>query len=84
MQRENGQLLISATDVVSFLECEYLTQVDWLHVRGELGGAVRAQQDESAALISRKGIEHEVDYLSQLKSQGLDVVEIATLGRTNE
>ncbi|NPC56682.1 TM0106 family RecB-like putative nuclease [Caenimonas soli] len=84
MQRENGRVLISATDVVSFLECEYLTRLDWLHARGELGGAMRMEQDESAALISRKGIEHEVDFLRQLRSQALSVAEIPTLGRTND
>lgn len=85
MQLENAKLLISATDVMSFLECEYLTRLDWQHARGELAGASRTKQDETSALISRKGTEHEAHYLASLKSRsGCSVLEIPSRGRTND
>jgi len=84
MQLGNGKFLISATDVVSFLECEYLTRLDWQHARGGLAGAPRTQQDESSALISRKGSEHEAAYLAFLKSRFVSVLEIPAQGRTND
>lgn len=78
MQFRDGQYLFSATDLVGFLECAHLTALD----RQSLGdgGVLRAQQaadDPSAALIARKGTEHELAYLQRLHDEGRQVVDIA-------
>lgn len=80
MQLEGAALLLSASDLVGFLECEHLSSLDWLAVRGGLPGSVKSELDESSALIARKGNEHERAYLDRLRVEGKTVVDIAVDG----
>ena len=77
MQRRNGQLLFSASDVVDFLECEHLTTLSLTNVDTPLQ---RAEDDEQAKLIQDKGYAHESAFLDQLRSRGLQIVEIEDEG----
>jgi len=80
MQQLNGQYLFSATDLVAFLECEHLTELDLQAVQQPQWRAQRSKTDESAELIARKGNEHELAHLARLRAQGLRVVDVAEDG----
>lgn len=77
---DGSKLLVSATDLVNFVECEHLTALDLLCSRDDQLRARKVKADESAELIARKGIEHERAYLEALKLQCLTVVDIAAEG----
>ncbi|MDB5871547.1 MAG: nuclease [Ramlibacter sp.] len=82
MQLHNGAYFLSASDLVAFLECEHLTALDWRVLQGDVAASSRSEQDESAALISRKGSEHERAYLDRLRADGKVVIDIAAEGGT--
>lgn len=76
MQRTPNALLISASDLVSFVACEHLTALDW---QATTDAALRAQRDEmdaSGALITSRGNQHEQQHLARLRASGLQVVDI--------
>jgi len=60
----NNQLSFSPSDVTAYLECEHLTQLELTVARGEI--VTPHVEDAQAALIRRKGEEHERAYLDQL------------------
>lgn len=76
MQLQDGRILISASDLMVFLECEHVTALDFLALGPRGQDMARTKDDESAELVQRKGIEHEKAYLARLHASGLDVVEI--------
>ncbi|MFL9906802.1 TM0106 family RecB-like putative nuclease [Paraburkholderia sp. RL17-337-BIB-A] len=71
----------SATDLVSFLECEHSTTLD---VRSLYAPMSRTESDDEAILIQEKGHAHEAAYLERLKRQYPDgeVVDITQHGRS--
>ncbi|MHB8442719.1 MAG: TM0106 family RecB-like putative nuclease [Candidatus Tyrphobacter sp.] len=73
MQRIDGRLVFSASDLNGFLECAALTQLE-REATERL--RVRPEPDETAQLLARKGDEHERRYLEILRSRGLEVREI--------
>lgn len=75
MQRVDGQLVLSPTDLTKHLACPHCTTLDLLVADGELA-APEAGIDEQLQLIFDKGIEHEVAYLAALRARGLRVIEI--------
>jgi predicted RecB family nuclease len=84
MQLQNGAHLFSASDLVHFLECEHLTVLDLQHTGGTLPPVQKTELDESAALIARKGNEHERAYLDRLRAEGRVVVDIAAEGGSTD
>lgn len=74
VQRINGSLLYSPSDLNAYLDCEHLTTLDLAVARGEVGRP--AADNPHADLIRRKGEEHEARYLAQLRLNGRNVVEI--------
>src|SRR6266699_85964 len=74
MQVLNGELLLSATDLVAFLECEHLSALDLRVVRGL--EVIEQTRTDSTELVARKGSEHEQRYLESLITQQLNVVTI--------
>ena len=77
MQRRNGSLLYSASDLVSHLECEHATTLALQDLDDRLP---RAEDDAAAELIKDKGMEHEKAVLAAFKAQGLRVAEIPEQG----
>lgn len=71
MQCLESRFIFSASDLNDFLECEHLTELERLVALGE---ASRPDPDGTAALLSRKGDEHERRYLEGLRTNGSDVV----------
>ena len=67
MKLENDQLTFSPTDLAAFVACPHLTTVEVAVTRSELERPHR--HDPRAALIRRKGDEHEASYLTSLGEQ---------------
>src|SRR5439155_19044190 len=74
MQVLNAELLLSATDLVAFLECEHLSALDLLVARRL--EVIEQTRTDSTELVARKGSEHERRYLESLIAQHLEVVTI--------
>lgn len=77
MQKTDYGTFYSASDLVTFLECEHCTSLDLLHLDSPM---VKAEEDEEAQLIAAKGDEHEAAFLKQLIDQGLTVVDVTESG----
>jgi uncharacterized protein len=76
MQLRDDSLLLSASDLTSFVACPRLT---WLQREVTLSRrAGPADGNRGGALAARKGLEHERRHLESLRARGLRVVEIAT------
>ena len=86
MRRIEGNLSISPSDLVVFLESEFASWMDrWAidqdfqdpDVSTDLGrDAVPDEDDLQNILFAKKGMEHEVSFLEGLKAQSSSVVEI--------
>ena len=74
MDRIDGQPVYSATDLVAYLACEHLTQLE----RAALAGLVKRpmRDDPELDIIRRRGFQHEARFLADLRADGRVVVEI--------
>jgi predicted RecB family nuclease len=74
MERVDGRLIFSATDLINHLECPHLTH---LNIEVALGRTDLARsRSDTTSLVARKGDEHEQGHLTQLIGEGREVVEI--------
>src|SRR6266542_6757678 len=73
MQRVDGQLFFSPSDLNHFVECEHLTTLELLAIDGQ---GVAKVKDPQAEIIRAKGFEHEQTWLLHLRSEGKQIVEI--------
>lgn len=83
MKRENGKIILSASDLMRFQGCMHATALDLEHLGARGAGKagrklVPADDTETAALLQKKGDAHERGYLAELKSAGTDVATIET------
>ncbi|HXG40202.1 MAG TPA: TM0106 family RecB-like putative nuclease, partial [Candidatus Limnocylindrales bacterium] len=76
MQLVDGRLIVSATDLVGFLECDHLVTLELAAVRGELAKPFR--EDPELDLIRKRGYEHERRFLERLRAEGRRIHEVAT------
>lgn len=74
MQRVDDKLILSATDLINYLECPHLTHLDLEVAAGRL--EIEETRTDSADLVARKGDEHELAYLESLGADGRDIAEI--------
>ena len=81
MQIHRDRLLVSASDLVGFHDCEHLTQLDLADLADP---QPRAAQDEHAELIARKGREFERRYLQRIEAAHPDYVYIERAGTSLE
>lgn len=77
MQEQNGRRLYSASDIVSFLECEHSIT---LALRNFVDPVPRNEADEHAELVAAKGMDHERQYVSHLLGQGKSFVDVTEAG----
>jgi predicted RecB family nuclease len=70
----DGSLVVSASDLTGFLECEHLTRLSLEVARGER--ARPAATDPMTDLVARHGIDHEARHVQRLRDRGLSVVAI--------
>ncbi|MDQ2853499.1 MAG: TM0106 family RecB-like putative nuclease [Chloroflexota bacterium] len=73
MQDLDGALVYSATDLVGYLECEYLTTLERAVFATDLERPDRV--DPELQVLQERGIEHERKYLAYLTEQGRTVVD---------
>jgi uncharacterized protein len=77
MQQVDDQLILSASDLINFLECQHLTWLDLEHAHGRFDA--EPTRGDSAELVARKGDEHERRHLEELRAElGSRLVEIET------
>src|SRR4249919_2778303 len=78
MDRIDEQPVYSATDLVAYLACEHLTQLE----RAALAGLVRRpmRDDPELDIIRKRGFEHEHRFLADLAADGRTAVTIALDG----
>ena len=78
MQLIDGRPVYAATDLVGYLACEHLTQLE----RAVLAGLTKRPErvDAELDIIRKRGFEHEQRYLAELRANGKSVVEISLDG----
>ena len=72
-QTSSGQILYSATDLVTYIGCKHASFLDYKALTEELE---RSEDSPLVKLLQKKGFEHEGEFLQQLKNEGLSTVEI--------
>jgi predicted RecB family nuclease len=77
MQRLDGQLVLSPTDLTHHQECRHLTRLDLGVAAGEWA-APDVEVSEELQLVFDRGIAHEVKYLA-LEAEGRTVAQIDTV-----
>ncbi len=77
MQLIDDVLLLSASDLVAFLECQHLSALDLRVARGLV--LVEAGRTEASELLARKGDQHERAYLESLVARGVEVVSVPSV-----
>ena len=78
MQKIKGTIHYSASDIVSFLECEHLTALELINLETPLP---QAEDDEQAILFQQKGIAHEGAYVDHLRSSVSSLIDITEQSR---
>ena len=74
MQTINGQLVYSATDLVGFLACEHLTNLDRAATAGLIQRPMRV--DPELDRIAKRGLQHEARFLAELEASGLSIAQV--------
>jgi predicted RecB family nuclease len=75
VQLIDGAPVCSATDLVGFLACEHLTNLERAALAGLVKRPMRA--DPELDRIAKRGLEHEHRFLAGLREEGRSIVEIA-------
>src|SRR3954462_7159758 len=75
MQRVDGTLIFSPSDLQKFVDCEHLTRLQVRVCDGDL--VAPSRDDQELDLLRRKGMEHERAWLERLRSEGKSIVEIS-------
>ena len=74
MQIVKGSFKFSASDLTNFVGCKHLTNLEW---EVALGKRKRLDWNQPAlAVLHKKGLEHESNYVEHLKSEGLSVMDL--------
>jgi predicted RecB family nuclease len=76
-KRPDGKLIVAATDLVGFLSCGHLTQLDRAALAGHIGKPMPNDEDPAVQLLQRRGHEHEQRYLKHLVTEGRDVRDLS-------
>lgn len=79
MQRRDGTILYSASDLVNYLECEHLISLDLINLDTPLP---RTEDSDEAKLIQSKGFAHEAGFLERLKRQYASVIDVSKAGES--
>ena len=73
MRKLGDRYMFSATDLVNYVACPHITELDRRSFHEEL---VKAEIDAQSKLITTKGDEHEKKLLASLKASGKSLIEI--------
>jgi len=75
VHRRDGKLILSPTDLVGFLACGHLTQLERAAVAGLIQKPTRSD-DPEVELLRRRGGMHEDRYLAKLRDDGRDICNL--------
>src|SRR6187399_788775 len=75
----DGKLIVSATDLVGFLECGHLTQLERAAAAGLISKPDRSE-DPEVELLQRRGVEHEQRYIDELRDKGRVITDLSVEG----
>src|SRR3954452_12437868 len=75
MQRIDGRLVLSPTDLTRHQECHHLTALNLAVADGELPPPAEGPSDKTL-LVADLGIAHELRYLESLEAEGRSVVRL--------
>jgi len=76
MHRQGSDLVFSPSDLISFMESEYISWMDRYHL--EFPDRVAPDEEgEEDRLVRRKGREHEEEFLKALRDSGRDVLDLS-------
>lgn len=78
MRSLNGELRLSASDLMRFKGCRHATALDLRLV--EIGDIEPAADGEEAELLQRQGDAHELSFLEELRDSGRTIIEIPKEG----
>ena len=78
MQQIDGRPVYAATDLVAYLACEHLTELERAALDGLVARPMR--DDPELDIIRKRGFEHEQRYLRDLAADGRTVVTISLDG----
>ncbi len=82
MRMQNGEIRLSASDLMRFMGCRHASTLDLRYM--EQRDIQPATEGDEAELLQRQGDQHELTYLAELKAKGRSVVEIPKDGLTLE
>ena len=74
MQSIDGRPVYAATDLVAYLACEHLTELERAAMAGLVERPMRA--DPELDIIRKRGFEHEARYLADLEADGRHATRI--------
>nr|MDQ2933727.1 TM0106 family RecB-like putative nuclease [Chloroflexota bacterium] len=74
MQTIDGKPVFSATDLVGYLACEHLTELERAARAGLVDRPMRV--DPELDVIRKRGFQHEARYLADLRAEGKSVVTV--------
>ncbi|MEM6813659.1 MAG: TM0106 family RecB-like putative nuclease [Bacteroidota bacterium] len=80
MKLQNSEIQLSPTDLVNFLGCKHLTELDRSLSLGEISAP--DFYDPAHELLKQKGLEHEKAYEESLIKQGYSVYKLEELSNT--
>src|SRR6188474_2549445 len=77
MYRADGRWVVSASDLVGYIECQHLNGLSMAHALGELERPPPDSSDDDAVeVMRRRGYEHEQRYLDSLRADDRSIVQI--------
>ncbi|MDO8485921.1 MAG: TM0106 family RecB-like putative nuclease [Candidatus Limnocylindrales bacterium] len=82
MDRIDGRPVYSATDLVAYLACEHLTQLERAAFAGLIERPIR--DDPELDIIRKRGFEHEARFLADLRADGRTAVSIELDGSASD
>ncbi|MEG8043835.1 hypothetical protein QP164_14395 [Sphingomonas sp. LR59] len=74
MRLQDGEIRLSASDLMRFKGCRHATTLDLRYM--EFRDITPAADGDEAELLQRQGDDHELAFLAELKRSGRSVVEV--------
>ncbi len=78
MRSKDGELRLSASDLMRFKSCRHATTLDLRHM--EIGDLMPAADGEEAQLLQQQGDAHELAFLEKLRASGRRIADIPKEG----
>ena len=82
MRTIDGEIRLSASDLMRFKGCRHATTLDLRHM--EIGDLEPAADGDEAELLQKQGDDHELAFLETLKAEGRSIADIPKEGMSLE